>query len=1145
MGYFYRYGNVIILLLVLTAFSCNHTMYAQNNKRFYFNHIEENAENNYGRITCITKDLEGFIWYGSYNGIYRYDGYESKPFRYNENDTTTIDNNLISSLFVDSNGTLWAGTFCGINRFNSNSETFKRYKVSGIQEKDFPVLSITECDSGDIWCGSWGKGLLKIDKIKDELTAIDLSEFDGLTRKSNNIKQVKTDKDGNLYICTWGDGLIHYNIKNNSIKQFKHIPGDEKSIPNNYLMNIEAADDGKYFVACKYGVVSEYSEQDNSFRLVENVTSTLQKINTEITKLKLDLRGNICIATYGGGVIIYDPKNKSITKLQKERNNIHSLSSNLVTDVFFTKDDNLTWITTINGINLRAPGIPKFRTFNYLDLPDSLAEFNCQGFIHHINNKICIATRSSGIWEFDPETETFEQFDFLHTPALSSNNILSIAHNNNDDKVFVGTSKGLNIINPKINRVEVYNSSTKIKPSNDVIRSILIGNEGKVWLGTASGLELFNTRSKSFSLYKPYPSMNTLSAKNLVRTICRADDKNLWIGTSTGGLIKFNIKKRQFTERYVHSTNSDVSSISDNKINDIFIDSKKYVWIATGRGLTRFDTKNNSFKKLGRDNGLIDDNIYAVEEDDRGNIWFSTGKSICKLDIETWTFKEYNRYDGVTASGFNNGSSLKLPSGKLLFGGVNGFNLFMPDSIRQNNFLPNIALTDIKILNLSIKEYEKENNRKITNSSVNHIKELKLKSYENSLSFKFAALNYILPQKNQYKHILEGFDKDWINTGNTRTATYTNLPPGRYTFRIKAANNDKVWSPHEKSIVIIITPPFYTTWAFRIILLALFTALIVFYIRMKTIEIRKQKDKLEKVVTEKTRELLLANKYLEEKQEEIETQHVQILSQKNELEKHKENLENIVRRRTRELEQAKLKAEKSEQLKTAFLANMSHEIRTPMNAIVGFSTLLNTPGLTEEEKKEYIGHIKENSDALLVLIDDLLDLSQIEAGNMYIRKEHFLVKDIISQITKIYTRKYGSRKIKLINSFNNTIANTMINSDPNRLKQVLRNLLENAYKFTEKGSIEIGIAKHSENGKDYVLFYVKDSGMGIPEDKLEEIFDRFRKLEMNTEKYYSGVGLGLSISKKIVENLGGRIWAESKEGEFSKFIFIIPLETED
>jgi signal transduction histidine kinase len=216
-----------------------------------------------------------------------------------------------------------------------------------------------------------------------------------------------------------------------------------------------------------------------------------------------------------------------------------------------------------------------------------------------------------------------------------------------------------------------------------------------------------------------------------------------------------------------------------------------------------------------------------------------------------------------------------------------------------------------------------------------------------------------------------------------------------------------------------------------------------------------------------------------------------------------------------------------------------------MNAIVGFSTLLNTPGLNDEERKEFIGHIKENSEALLMLIDDLLDLSQIEAGNMYVRKERFVVKELITQITKIYISKYGSRNIKLIYSFNNNMANKTINSDPDRLKQVLRNLLENAYKFTEKGSIEIGVDKYSENDKKYIMFFVKDSGIGIPADKLDEVFDRFRKLEMNTDKFYSGVGLGLSISKKIIENLDGRIWAESKEGEYSKFIFIIPAGIED
>jgi len=1132
--------NAVVMLLIMFVISTFHNVSAQNN-RFYFTHINEDPENNHGRITCITKDHEGFIWYGTYNGLYRYDGYESKGFRYDNLDSTTIDDNLISSILVDSNGTLWIGTFNGLNSFNAETETFKRYNISGKRETGIPVLSITERKKGEIWCGTWGKGLLKIDSESTEPAYVNLSSFKELTRKSNHIKQVKSDSNGNLYVCTWGDGLIRYSPSGNSVSQLKHIPGSKNSLPNNYVFNILPIGNGKCIVACKSGIISEYSEKENTFTIIKNVTSLLQDINTEVTKLLIDKDDNLCIATYGEGIIVYNLNNGKIIRLKKKRNNIHSLSSNLVTDIYFSKDDNLTWAATINGINLRAPGTPKFKTYNYLCLTKPLSELNCQGFLYHLKNKICIATRTSGIWEFYPETETFRQKKFQRFPALSSNNILSLAHAKNI--VVAGTDKGINIIYPKNKKTEKYNSSTKIKPSSDIIRCIIAEDDRHLWIGSTAGLEFFDLNKKKVTLFKPYPSMNTLSARNLVRALCKWGNNTLWVGTSTGGLNKFDISQKRFVERYTHKPG--VNSISNNKINDIFIDSKEYIWLATGRGLNRFDTKNGTFRILGQDNGLTDENIFAVEEDNNGNIWFSTGKSIAKLDPETWKFIEYNKFDGVTASTFNTGSSLKLPSGKLLFGGVNGFNLFMPDNLKQNDYRPNIVITDIKILNLPIKDYEKENHISITDTAVNHIKVLKLKPFENSLSFKFAALNYVLPQKNQYKHILEGFDKKWINTGSNRTATYTNIPPGKYVFRVRATNNDKIWSTHEKRIVIIITPPFYNTLFFKIAVIVLLIALFFSYNKIKLIKIKQQKKHLEKVVKEKTGELILANKYLEEKQEEIEIQHARILSQKNELVKHKDNLEEIVKQRTQELENAKIKAEKSERLKSAFLANMSHEIRTPMNAIVGFSTLLNTPGLNDDERKEFIGHIKENSEALLMLIDDLLDLSQIEAGNMYVRKERFVVKELITQITKIYISKYGSRNIKLIYSFNNNMANKTINSDPDRLKQVLRNLLENAYKFTEKGSIEIGVDKYSENDKKYIMFFVKDSGIGIPADKLDEVFDRFRKLEMNTDKYYSGVGLGLSISKKIIENLDGRIWAESKEGEYSKFIFIIPAGIED
>ncbi len=1141
MKYLNSYKIIFTFLVsILETLSISGYVSAQNEK-YYFTHITESDNFNYGRITCLTKAKDGFIWFGTYNGLYRFDGYESSNFKYSKKDTTTLDNNIISSMFVDSKGTMWVGTFNGLNRFMPETETFQRYNVTGNKTKDLPVFAIIETGDSTIWCGTWGAGLLHLNPETGRQHTLLLDELTGLSQKSNNIKQIISDKKDNIYICTWGEGLIKYNSKKGTFKQFKHNPEDPLSIPDNKVLNIEKTSDGEYFVACKNGNVSLFSSKSGTFITIKNVTSILKKYETEVTKLKLDYSGNIYIATYGAGVLLYNLKNGSVKHLKKERNNAHSLSSNLVTDIYFSRDDSLTWIATINGINIMDPNVPKFRTFTYIDMPDTLTELNCQGFIYHNKDRIYIGTRDKGIWEFFTKKEIFKQYPYQHKPFLNSNNILSIA--GKKQTIYAGTDKGLNIINLKKNKAAYYNSSTRQKPANDIIRCIMIGNSENIWMGSSAGLDLFNERTITFSNFKPYPSSNTLSAKNFVRAICQADDNTLWIGTSAGGLNRFNIERRQFTERYIHNNSSGIS-LSDNKVNDIYIDSKNYIWVATATGINRFDPENKIFKVLNSSNGLTNENIHSIEEDDKGNIWFSTEKSIVKLYPKSWTFKEYNKYDGVNTYSFNSGASLKLPSGKLIFGGVNGFNLFHPDSIKENKFTPRVIINDIKILNLSLKEYQKKNKRKITGKAINYIKHLNLKHYENSVSIQFAALNYSLPQKNQYKYILEGFDKKWISSNN-RIATYTNLPPGSYTFRIRATNNDKVWSPYEKRLVINIEPPFYQTWIFRLILLSLIILTIIFFNKFKTYKIKRQKEQLEKVVVEKTRELMRANMYLEEKQEEIEVQNSRILSQKNELEKHKNNLEQIVRERTKELEQAKMKAENSEKLKTAFLANMSHEIRTPMNAIVGFSTLLNTPGLTDDEREEYINHIKENSEALLVLIDDLLDLSQIESGNMYVRKEEFVVKDLVSQMTKLYTGKYGSRNIRLINIFNNNAANTVLYSDPNRLKQVLRNLLENAYKFTEKGTIEIGVTSYGEDNRNYILFYVKDSGIGIPEDKMDEIFDRFRKLDMNTDKYYSGVGLGLSISKKIVENLGGRIWAESKKGEFSKFIFIIPIETRE
>ncbi|HEY9123156.1 MAG TPA: ATP-binding protein, partial [Bacteroidales bacterium] len=494
----------------------------------------------------------------------------------------------------------------------------------------------------------------------------------------------------------------------------------------------------------------------------------------------------------------------------------------------------------------------------------------------------------------------------------------------------------------------------------------------------------------------------------------------------------------------------------------------------------------------------------------------------------------------------------------------NGYNVFHPDSLKDNPQAPNIVFTDFLLYNKPVAIGTKDSPLK---QHIGVAKEIVLSHLQSVFSIKFAALNYISPQNNQYAYILEGFEKDWNYVGNKREVTYTNLNAGKYVFRVKASNNDGLWNEAGVSIKIIVLPPWWKTLWFKILIYALLATLVFLFINFRLKFYRKQNVKLSAMVKERTKELEEANVYLEEKQEEInnqneelmsqrdaleeankklEKQKLQILEQNKELNLHRNELENLVEERTRQLIIAKEKAEESDRLKSSFLANLSHEIRTPLNAIVGFSTMALEETFTDEEKAEHKQIIQKSSDNLLALISDIIDFSKIESGNIDIVFREVPMTHIIKNIGDIFKTQLNRQQMGVIHDlqlktdFPDELRNISLETDEMRLLQILSNLTHNAIKFTNKGEIQIG-CKLIDDGK-MAEFYVKDTGIGISKEHHEIIFERFRKIENDKSMLHRGSGIGLSISQHLVKMLGGYIRVESEPNLGSTFFFSIPVK---
>jgi len=617
-----------------------------------------------------------------------------------------------------------------------------------------------------------------------------------------------------------------------------------------------------------------------------------------------------------------------------------------------------------------------------------------------------------------------------------------------------------------------------------------------------------------------------------IRSIAADNQENIFIGTLGGGLIIYNTITEQKTF-YQHDQNNP-RSISSNYINQVLVSKEGKIWLCTFNGLEEFDEKTGVFKHYSTRNGFPANLLNSIVEDDKGNLWISSEMNISKFNPATGKIWNYNFYNQESQSIFLTRSAYKATNGYLYFGRRESFVFFHPDSIKESIIGPRIFLTDFQINNQSVSVGDNSPLKR----NIEDAKVVELKHTQSSFSFNFAAINYNHPEKNQYSYKLNGFDKNWVNSGNRSTANYTNIPSGNYIFTVKASNEDGIWNDEGVSIRVSVLSAFWETWYFRVALICFigFTGFLWYVNNIR--KVKAEQLKLEKMVVERTSQLIEKNTILEEQKEEIEQQKEEIRTHRDDLAEHKEHLETMVSERTNELEKALIKAKEGDALKSSFLANMSHEIRTPLNAIVGFSSLLNSINLTSEKREMFTSIIQSNSDALLVLIDDILDLSKIEAGQIEIKLSAIKADLFAKQIFETFAQSKNHQGVEIrINSLaaNN---NYFIQADPFRLKQIFNNLLSNAIKFTNNGFIEIGVLP-PEN--ELLTFYVKDTGIGISPEYHRVVFDRFRKVETVSNTLYGGTGLGLAITKRLTKLMGGQIWVESAINTGSTFYFTIPL----
>jgi PAS domain S-box-containing protein len=1559
----------------------------------------------HGDVVCLYQDHEGYMWIGTADGLNKYDGVAFTVYKYNQKDTTSLPSICIIGIYEDKKNNLWVATATsnGLCRYNRERDNFERISYTDDQNKKLEniVSALFEDNSNKLWV-STSNGVYWFDTGKRIFHPCFTDTYgkDILV----NFNEIHQDKNGILWFTSEdkvNGGIIKYNPVTKETDRYNTQHPIFKLKENAvYSLIIDKQENiwiGGYSTGLS--MINEHTKTITNYQKELNNDNSLN--NNFISSLAQNSDGKIFIGTNGGGLNVFDPVTKKFEHYTANETEGSILSATV--NKIYTGNDGIMWIGCwAGGLSIYDKRYEKFTQYKQ-DKQTGYSFKTVTSFAEDLNGNIWIAADGRGITWFNPKEKKFVRYlsDINNPQTLTNNKVLAVETDNKGGLWAGMWQGGLNyfqINGSKLILKKKYRYVDETDPRSNSVFRIYRNSAGEIWVGNfETGAYLFDPKTERFKRMvslKDY--IGEIKANSAIVDILSDCQGDVWFSTLGTGLIRLN-RETGKCERFTHNE-KDSTSISSNGINVVFEDSEKRLWVGSS-GLSLFNRKTNNFTNYTTDQGLPDNTIVGILEDNHHNLWISTNNGISKATIVSTkeklelTFRNYSTQDGLQDNVFDKWAFFKSKSGEMYFGGISSFNAFFPDSIKDNPYLPPVHITDFLLFNKPVAIGAKNSPLK---KHISQTQEVVLKYDQSVFTFRFIALNYIYSEKNQYAYKMEGFDKDWNYVGNKREATYTNLDPGEYTFRVKASNNDGVWNEQGTSIKIVILPPWWQTWWFRILVIFVILYSVIYYINYRTHRLRKQKIQLTKMVKERTLQLEEANATLEEKQEEISLQNEELQAQKESLlevnttleEKQEEishqneelqlaraELEQRVKERTSDLSQAnrmlkmlsecnqalvrtmeepmllqkicriiidwggyrmawvgfteqdavqtvrpvayagfedgymsavniswadnergqgptgmairsgqpyvtrdiqtdpnytpwreeasrrgyassialplrdedrvfgaliiyaavpdafqtkeidllmelagdlafgikslqeraareraeealreseeryriiaentadtitifdldfnvtyvspsvqklngytvqeamshslfqiltpgsfqkamkvftdemdmetsknadpsrsvlldleafhkngsiiqvetavsvihdnnlkpthlltvtrditkrrqveeKLKvlshaveqspamilitdtegiieyinpeftdvtgyslaevigkkpsilksgkmpeifykdlwdtikskkiwygeminktkdgkfywvnisispiidkddnvfhyvglaeditakkkteedliiakehAEKSDRLKTAFLQNMSHEIRTPLNAIVGISSLLANPATTTAEMETFTSIIMKSSDALLMLIDDILDMSQIQANQLIILKKPVNTIEIMKELFESFRLQAQPKGIDLIIDTGIFGDNLECSTDPFRFKQVLSNLISNALKFTEKGSVKFGVTLQVQS---FITFYVKDTGIGISKDIGNSIFERFIKAELSKEKLYGGVGLGLSICHSLVKAMGGNIWYESELGQGTTFYFTIP-----
>ncbi len=757
------------------------------------------------------------MWFGTEDGLNRYDGYDFKVFKYDETDSTSLSQNLIWAICEDKKGYLWIGTDGGgLCRYDPKTETFTRYVHSDEDSTSLSsnIVQTVFVDSrGILWIGTWGGGLNRLSAETGRFEHFKFQQDNENSLSRDQIWVIYEDSRNNLWIGTDGGGVNKLRFREDEQTgqpvRFDHYLNKVKPAENasgKSVVTICEDRFGKIWFGTYYSGVFQFDPQNETFTRYQHKDENSDSLGEEaIWKIMEDRQGVLWFGAFSTGLDYFDREHDQFVHVRNNHSNPQSLSANDIRSLYEGRDG-VMWVgTMVGGLNKIDRKPPKFfHLQNIPDDPNSLANDFIFSVCEDSNGEVWIGTYGGGLDRYNPKTGSFKHYrhDPRRKTSLSSDQV-RILFEDSHKTLWIGTYfGGLNRYVPESDSFVRYmfNNGADSGPSNENIRAIFEDRNGVLWIGTnGGGINRFDRQHNRFIAYHP-DNVNG----EYVLTINQDPYGHLWVGSYGGGLLKFDLRTQKFTS-YKHDIENALS-ISNDVVTEIFFDSKNRMWVGTfGGGLNLFNRVDATSVHYSEKNGLRGNLICGILEDTQGFLWIATNRGISRFDTNSETFRNYDATDGLNQNEMNPGASCKGRSGMFYFGGVNGLNFFKPEQVKDNSFVPPVVLTSFEIYEHPVKLQQ----------SLSYLDKIKLSYKDRFFSFEFAALDFTNPQKNHYAYKLDGFNETWIVPGERRYASFTHLDPGDYVFRVKGTNNDGIWNENGASIKIEIIPPFWQTWWFR------------------------------------------------------------------------------------------------------------------------------------------------------------------------------------------------------------------------------------------------------------------------------------------------------------------------------------------